>query len=114
MIATKTVAGDVLVFDTTKHESVPKDDKCAPQLRCKGHADEGYGLAWAPHTEGMLLSGGNDTKVLVWDMRGTRATQGAIQPLFKCEAHTDVVEVRSPRHRPRPACTTLSRASRRR
>ena len=39
MVATKTVTGEVLVFDVTKHESKPHEDGvCRPQLRCVGHS----------------------------------------------------------------------------
>lgn len=36
----------------------------------RGHLREGYGLAWNPHTEGRLLSGSDDGRVVVWDLAG--------------------------------------------
>ena len=58
LIATKSSASEVYVFDWSKHPSKPKDDGTfEPDLVCKGHSKEGYGLAWNPHTEGNLLSG---------------------------------------------------------
>ena len=42
IIATKTPSPDVLVFDYTKHDSMPKPgSSCTPQLRLKGHQKEG-------------------------------------------------------------------------
>jgi histone-binding protein RBBP4 len=72
IIATKTVDGDVLVFDIRKHPSVPPkgDSKCSPQLRCVGHEKEGYGVAWNPQKKGLLLSGANDALVCLWDING--------------------------------------------
>ena len=47
IIGTKTPSSDVLVFDYTKHSSVPESNSgCNPELRLKGHSKEGYGLSW--------------------------------------------------------------------
>ena len=47
IIATKTPSSDVLVFDYTKHSSIPDNTRgCNPELRLKGHSKEGYGLSW--------------------------------------------------------------------
>ena len=47
IIATKTPSSDVLVFDYTKHPSIPDNQRgCNPELRLKGHSKEGYGLSW--------------------------------------------------------------------
>jgi len=43
LIATKTVSGEVHVFDYTKHPLNPTEHKVAPQLRLQGHTKEGYG-----------------------------------------------------------------------
>ena len=40
-IATKTVSGEVHVFDYSKHPSQPADDTVRPEIRCKGHEKEG-------------------------------------------------------------------------
>lgn len=43
IIATKTVLGDVFIFDRTKHPlKPPADGTCSPELRLKGHTKEGY------------------------------------------------------------------------
>ena len=49
IIATKTPTADVLVFDYTNLESMPKDNKCEPELRLKGHTKEGCGFRAAYH-----------------------------------------------------------------
>ena len=47
IIGTKTPSSDVLIFDYTKHPSVPDNNAgCNPELRLKGHSKEGYGLSW--------------------------------------------------------------------
>lgn len=42
LIATKTVMGDVYVFDRTKHSSEPAaDGQCKPDIKLKGQKKEG-------------------------------------------------------------------------
>lgn len=58
IVATKTPAADVLVFDWSRHESKPDSDGISrPNLRLRGHRQEGYGLMWSPQFPGSLLSG---------------------------------------------------------
>lgn len=69
VIATKTVSGEVHVFDYTKHPSIPESTTQAkPELRLAGHEGEGYGLSWNSKTEGLLASGGYDNKICIWDI----------------------------------------------
>ena len=71
LIATKSPSADVLVFDYSKHPSKPRADEanlCKPNLRLKGHAKEGYGLAWSPHEPGKLASAGDDHLLGLWDI----------------------------------------------
>ena len=42
VIATKTVSGEVHIFDYTRHPLNPTDNKVSPQLRLQGHTKEGY------------------------------------------------------------------------
>lgn len=43
LIATKTVTGEVYVFDRTKHESkAPANGECKPDIRLKGQTKEGW------------------------------------------------------------------------
>jgi histone-binding protein RBBP4 len=55
IIASKSPAKDVFIFDRTKHASRPdKTAPFAPDMRLSGHQAEGYGLAWNPVTEGLV------------------------------------------------------------
>jgi len=64
IIATKTVKGEVHIFDYFKHASRPTDNVVKPELRLSGHNEEGYGLSWSSLQNGFLLSGGYDNKVI--------------------------------------------------
>lgn len=84
LIATKSVSGDVLLFDYTKHPLNPSaDGRCTPDLRLTGHAAEGYALAWNPTTRGHLLSGAHDSRICLWDVCSgvTGAETKTLQPL---------------------------------
>lgn len=65
VIATMSAESDVLVFDRTKHASIPTGI-CNPQARLKGHKLEGYGLNWNPHQIGHLVTGSDDKTVRLW------------------------------------------------
>lgn len=41
LIATKTVMGEVYVFDRTKHPSQPIGNECKPDITLRGHTKEG-------------------------------------------------------------------------
>lgn len=69
IIATFSPDHNVYVWDRTKHSSVPQDDSAPkPQATLTGHTGEGFALEWNPHTEGQLLSGGEDKMVNLWDL----------------------------------------------
>ena len=95
IMATKTIAGDVLVFDYTRHPSIPKDDTCNPQIRLKGHSKEGYGLSWNPHEskKGWLASAADDQIVCTWDVNAAGDMPATLNPANIYRGHTDVVEV---------------------
>lgn len=61
------IDGKVLVFDRTKHPSLPTGE-VSPQVELIGHKDEGYGLCWNPHKEGQLATGSSDKTVRLWDL----------------------------------------------
>jgi histone-binding protein RBBP4 len=42
--------------------------KSGDDVVLKGHDAEGYGLAWSPTKEGLLLSGSYDNKICLWDL----------------------------------------------
>lgn len=94
VIATKTTSGDVLIFDYTKHPSIPSspDAPCQPDLRLVGHTAEGYGLCWNPLKQGHLISASDDKTVCLWDIRAGSKDQRKIDPLAIYRGHTSVVE----------------------
>ncbi len=63
IIATKTVKGEIHIFDYHKHPSKPTDSAVKPELRLTGHTEEGYGLCWSNLQKGYLISGSYDNKV---------------------------------------------------
>lgn len=47
VVATRGPGKDVYVYDVSRHPSEPKaGDRPAPEVICRGHGGEGYGLAW--------------------------------------------------------------------
>ena len=73
IIATKTVTGDIDIFNYHKHPNQPINDEVKPDLRLLGHDQEGYGLAWNPLKKGFLLSGSDDCRACVWDINQTNS-----------------------------------------
>lgn len=91
-IATKTVSGEVHIFDYFKHHGSPQNDEVKPDLRLLGHSKEGYGLDWNPINAGVLLSGSDDNKICLWDVNQPDQLSPTIDPLCTFESHTQVVE----------------------
>jgi len=69
VVATKTDSSAVHVFYFPKHPSEPIDTQVKPQLTLSGHEKSGFALAWNTFREGILLSGGNDGKICLWDVQ---------------------------------------------
>lgn len=65
IIATMCNDGRVLIFDRTKHSSIPRG-QVSPQAELRGHTEEGFGLSWNPHEAGKLATGSNDKTVKLW------------------------------------------------
>lgn len=65
IIATMCTDGRVMIFDRTKHPSVPTGH-VNPQLELQGHDKEGFGLDWSPHEAGHLATGSEDETVRLW------------------------------------------------
>ena len=65
IIATMCTDGRSLIFDRTKHPSVPTG-QVNPQIELHGHEKEGFGLSWSPHDAGHLATGSEDTTVRLW------------------------------------------------
>ncbi|XP_031275692.1 WD-40 repeat-containing protein MSI1-like [Pistacia vera] len=80
-IATKTVSGEVHIFDHVKYPLEPAPDSVlteqeGPELRLLGHRTNGYGfshdkLSWSKLKKGYLLSGADDSQIFVWDINAT-------------------------------------------
>mmetsp|Transcript_5612 Transcript_5612/g.9821 ORF Transcript_5612/g.9821 Transcript_5612/m.9821 type:complete len:433 (+) Transcript_5612:64-1362(+) len=92
LVATKSPSAQVYVFDVSKHPSAPPPGQaqCRPQHRCTGHTQEGYGLAWSPHQEGLLVSGSDDNVVCVWDLAGSPGEEVQARDLLR--GHAAAVE----------------------
>jgi histone-binding protein RBBP4 len=69
IIATMCPDGRVLIFDRTKHSSIPKG-VVSPQAELVGHKGEGFALSWNPdpNAPGQLATGGDDTTVRLWSV----------------------------------------------
>ena len=65
IIATMCTDGRVMVWDRSKHSSVPTG-VVSPELELLGHQDEGFGLSWSPHKAGHLVTGSQDMTVKLW------------------------------------------------
>ena len=65
IIATMCTDGRAMVWDRTKHPSVP-NGIVNPQIELLGHTREGFGLSWSPHEAGHLVTGSEDKTVRLW------------------------------------------------
>ncbi|KAK3828945.1 MAG: hypothetical protein J3Q66DRAFT_376682 [Benniella sp.] len=93
IIATKTVMGDLYIFDRTRHPSQPAPGGvCSPEYRLKGHTKEGYGLSWSPILQGHLISASEDTTVCHWDILSTTKDKKVLEAYRIYRGHTAVVE----------------------
>ncbi|ORX89300.1 WD40 repeat-like protein [Basidiobolus meristosporus CBS 931.73] len=93
VIATKTVAGPVYVFDRTKYPSQPAvDGVCNPEIKLQGHTQEGYGLSWSNNLAGHLLSASYDSTVCYWDISAITRDQRTMDPLRVFRGHSSIVE----------------------
>lgn len=82
------------MFDVSRHHfKPPSDGKCTPQLRLRGHKQEGYGVSWNPLDQGKLVSGAEDKLVCTWDIQAPNIKGGgSLDPSCIYEYHTDIVE----------------------
>jgi histone-binding protein RBBP4 len=92
LIATKTVRGEVYVFDRTKHETkAPLHGPCRPDIVLTGQTKEGYGLSWSKVKEGHILSASEDTTVAHWDVQQYKKSAASLEPLRKYTGHSAYV-----------------------
>lgn len=89
MVATKSSDHVVYVFNYIQHskEGVPNNNSL--KLSLSGHEDEGFGLSWSELKEGVLASGSNDGKVLLWDIN--QQTTGTVPFTSQFEGHVSSV-----------------------
>lgn len=92
IIATKTITGDINIFDYHKHPTIPVDDEVKPQLVLKGHEKEGFGLSWNPTKKGLLLSGSDDNIIYIWNIEGQEMKGASLEPYLEFKGHESVVE----------------------
>ncbi|KAI9593650.1 WD40-repeat-containing domain protein [Syncephalis fuscata] len=93
IIATKTVSGEVHVFDRTKHASQPAANAVSsPEMRLLGHKKEGYGISWNVHAQGQILSAADDGVVCFWDISAFNKENRTMDAQHKFTGHTAVVE----------------------
>eukprot|EP00871_Galdieria_phlegrea_P003349 jgi/Galph1/4014/GphlegSOOS_G2705.1 len=93
VIATKTVSGEVHIFDSSKHPlKPPVHNICSPQLRLRGPQKEGFALSWNPTHEGRIISAGEDRRIFLWDiLEGGKENDESVNPLSVYTGHNDVV-----------------------
>ena len=65
IIATMCTDGRVMIWDKSKHSSMPTGT-VNPQIELLGHSKEGFGLSWSPHDTGHLATGSEDKTVKLW------------------------------------------------
>lgn len=70
LIATKTVMGEVYIFDRTKHASQPTSDVCKPDITLRGHSKEGC-APWGQWRS----NAGNGADLCILVAMGCRGTQ---------------------------------------
>ncbi|KAH8649667.1 WD40-repeat-containing domain protein [Tricladium varicosporioides] len=90
LIATMCVDGNVLVFDRTKHSSIPKGT-VNPQAVLVGHKKEGFGLSWNPHEAGKLATGSEDGTVRLWDLKTITTSNNHVKSSAVYTHHTSIV-----------------------
>jgi len=73
IIACKTDAPEILIYDYTSHPSSGSTRGADTEL--KGHKEGGFALAWNPHVFGELSSGGRDKLLNIFDInKGLKRT----------------------------------------
>jgi len=77
--------------DRLIHLRDPRSDS-PYEMRLCGHKQEVCGLRWSFDERSMLASGGNDNKLLVWDVRRGSASSSSMQPLHTFADHTAAVK----------------------
>ncbi|CAG8667553.1 5583_t:CDS:2, partial [Paraglomus occultum] len=98
IIATKSIDGDVYIFDLTQPSPEPSENiSCTPFLKLKGHSEEGFGLSWNQYRQGHVLDTSIDTTIGYWDISGNTAKPALdsateINTLHVFKGHESAVE----------------------
>lgn len=92
IISTFSSTGQVFVFDTNNHPSMPENDACSPELELVGHNEEGFGMAWNPLTKGELLTASSDDSICLWDIESSLSSNKKLSPLRTYKGHNSYVE----------------------
>eukprot|EP00571_Detonula_confervacea_P011256 CAMPEP_0172299692 /NCGR_PEP_ID=MMETSP1058-20130122/1935_1 /TAXON_ID=83371 /ORGANISM="Detonula confervacea, Strain CCMP 353" /LENGTH=556 /DNA_ID=CAMNT_0013009225 /DNA_START=43 /DNA_END=1713 /DNA_ORIENTATION=- len=100
VVATRGPSEEVYIWDLSTHSSFPTEGaKPGPNVICKGHTGEGYGVAWCgiagDENKGRLVTSAEDNTVCLWDVKqalkdGKSGT--VVHPEATFKYHTDVVE----------------------
>ncbi|KAI9670834.1 MAG: retinoblastoma binding protein [Trizodia sp. TS-e1964] len=90
VFATMCTNAKVMIWDRTKHSSVPTG-VVTPQIELLGHEMEGFGLSWSPFTEGQLATGSEDHTVRLWDIQGFSKSSKTLAPTNIFAHHTAFV-----------------------
>ena len=94
IIATKTKYSDIHIFNINKHTYKPIGNISKPNIILKGHIKEGYGIDWNIYNNGLLLSGSDDKKILIWDINKIKNNNNNTNHNYHYifNKHTDRVE----------------------
>lgn len=90
VIATMCTDGRVMIWDRSKHTSIPTG-QIIPQIELHGHEREGYGLSWSPHQNGHLATAAEDKTVRLWDITQFSPTNRLLKPFRTYTHHSSVV-----------------------
>ncbi|KAL7463396.1 hypothetical protein ACHAXS_003771 [Conticribra weissflogii] len=99
IVATRGPSPEVYIWDLSKHGSFPEEGATpCPQIVCRGHTGEGYGVSWCGVGEegkGRLCTCAEDRTVRIWDVNQALkdGKNGmVVRPTDTLQFHTDVVE----------------------
>ncbi|MCJ1227723.1 Histone acetyltransferase type B subunit 2 [Toensbergia leucococca] len=90
IIATMCTDGRVMIWDRTKHPSLPTG-QVNPQMELLGHEKEGFGLSWSPHESGHLATGSEDQTVRLWDITKFTSNNKALHATRIYTHHSAIV-----------------------
>lgn len=92
IIATMCTDGRTLVWDRSKHPSMPgKDAKPNPDIELVGHEKEGWGLSWSPLVAGQLATASEDCTVKLWDTTQASKTVKSLSATRTYTHHSAIV-----------------------